>query len=245
MTGSANDISDARCNTLICEARFQKFNIFPHDYAIVMMTDKLYQMYSKTGRICRNQTISSSYLKSLLVSSENNLPADLIQLFQQSADSANVAQSVMEKIVERFESKHPNSEVEDLGLLIHVFHRPNINQSIPLLIKPNLSKELADSEVTVEEVKKFIQRNRDLQRKRELKLLQSSKNARHEQEHQQHETSIEPCISFEGYENVLRENETLRRTTDFITELLYTEPISTLDEKLDEYLQANPSLLAD
>jgi len=46
---SANDINDARCNPLICEPRVDKFKIFPQDYALVMMTDKFYQMYLKTG----------------------------------------------------------------------------------------------------------------------------------------------------------------------------------------------------
>jgi hypothetical protein len=49
---SANDINDARCNPLICEPTVYKFKIFPQDYAFVMMTDKLYQMYLKTGIHC-------------------------------------------------------------------------------------------------------------------------------------------------------------------------------------------------
>jgi hypothetical protein len=46
---SANDVNEARCNPLICEPKVDKFKIFPQDYAFVMMTDKVYQMYLQTG----------------------------------------------------------------------------------------------------------------------------------------------------------------------------------------------------
>ncbi len=46
---SANDVNEARCNPLVCEPTVDKFKIFPQDYALVMMTDKVYQMYLKTG----------------------------------------------------------------------------------------------------------------------------------------------------------------------------------------------------
>ncbi len=46
---SANDVNEARCNPLVCEPTVAKFKILPQDYALVMMTDKVYQMYLKTG----------------------------------------------------------------------------------------------------------------------------------------------------------------------------------------------------
>lgn len=46
---SANDVNEARCNPLICEPTVNKFKILPQNYALVIMTDKLYQMYLKTG----------------------------------------------------------------------------------------------------------------------------------------------------------------------------------------------------
>lgn len=46
---SANDVNEARCNPLVCEPTSFKFKISPQDYAFVMMTDKVYQMYLKTG----------------------------------------------------------------------------------------------------------------------------------------------------------------------------------------------------
>jgi len=46
---SANDVNEARCNPLVCEPTVDKFKILPQDYALVMMTDKVYQMYLKTG----------------------------------------------------------------------------------------------------------------------------------------------------------------------------------------------------
>lgn len=48
---SANDVNEARCNALICEPRVDKFAIFPQDYAFVMMTDKVYQMFLKIGNL--------------------------------------------------------------------------------------------------------------------------------------------------------------------------------------------------
>lgn len=46
---SANDVNEARVNPLVCEPTVFKFKLLPQDYALVMMTDKVYQMYLKTG----------------------------------------------------------------------------------------------------------------------------------------------------------------------------------------------------
>jgi hypothetical protein len=46
---SANDVNEARCNPLVCEPKVNKFNINPQDYALVLMTDKVYQMFLETG----------------------------------------------------------------------------------------------------------------------------------------------------------------------------------------------------
>ena len=47
---SANDVNEARCNPLICEPTVYNFKLMPQDYALVLMTDKVYQMYLKAGR---------------------------------------------------------------------------------------------------------------------------------------------------------------------------------------------------
>lgn len=46
---SANDVNEARCSALVCEPKTVKFKKMAQDYALVMMTDKFYQMYLKTG----------------------------------------------------------------------------------------------------------------------------------------------------------------------------------------------------
>ncbi len=46
---SANDVNEARCNPLVCEPTVDKFKILPQDYALVMMTNKVYEMYLKAG----------------------------------------------------------------------------------------------------------------------------------------------------------------------------------------------------
>lgn len=47
---SANDVNEARCNPLICEPTVYNFKLMPQDYALILMTDKVYQMYLKAGR---------------------------------------------------------------------------------------------------------------------------------------------------------------------------------------------------
>ena len=46
---AANDVNEARCNALVCEPKLEKFRLCSQDYAFVMMTDKVYEMYLKTG----------------------------------------------------------------------------------------------------------------------------------------------------------------------------------------------------
>ncbi len=42
-------MNEARCNPLVCEPTVDKFKILPQDYALVIMTDKVYQMCLKSG----------------------------------------------------------------------------------------------------------------------------------------------------------------------------------------------------
>jgi hypothetical protein len=131
-----------------------------------------------------------------------------------------------------------------MGLLIHFFlHPKNINQSPVLPIRPSSTRRI-DGEVIVDEVKKFIHKNNEIQQKRE-RNRNSSINFGHKRENQSHNSTIEPFVRFDTYEKLLNENEELRQANNFITELLYTQSTSTLDEKLTEYLKEHPSLKCD
>ena len=135
--------------------------------------------------------------------------------------------------------------MQDMGLLIHFFLQPkNANQSSPLTIKPNQIRRTFTSEVTVDEVRKFINKNKEIQQKRE-KDRNSSSNYEHKREIQSHSSTIEPFVRFDVYEKLLNDNEELRQADDFITKLLYSQSTSIIDEKLTEYLKEHPSLNCD
>jgi hypothetical protein len=142
-------------------------------------------------------------------------------------------------------TSNENSDCQDMGLLIHFFQHPkNVNQPSLLSIKPNSTRRVVDGEVTVDEVKKFINKHNEMQRKRE-KNRNSSAIYGHKRETQLHTSTIEPFVRFDAYEKLLNDNEELRQANMFITDLLYTQSTSTLDEKLTEYLKEHPSLKCD
>ncbi|CAF4002284.1 unnamed protein product, partial [Rotaria sp. Silwood1] len=165
---SANDVNEARCNALICEPRFDKFKLFPQDFAFVMMTDKLYKMYLKTGI------------------SEQDIPNDFIGLLNESISTANPAQRIVDKIEDRLQKPNDgiNEDIalQDMGLLIHFFQHPkNINQPPQFVITPNTVRRTVDGEVTVDEVKNFITKQNDIQQKRE-RNRNSSRSDKHKRE---------------------------------------------------------------
>ncbi|CAF2319938.1 unnamed protein product [Rotaria sp. Silwood2] len=228
---SANDVNEARCSALVCEPRFDKFRISPQDFAFVMMTDKLYEMYLKTGI------------------SEHDIPTDFIDLLRESISAVNPAQDILIKIEERFQktnnSVNEDITLQDMGLLIHFFHQPkNVSQPSPFSIKPNTMRRIVDGEVTVDEVKKFITKHNEIQQKRERNRNASRSNG-HRRENQTHNGSIEPFVRFDIYENLLKDNEELCQADRSITDLLYQQSTSAMDEKLTEFLKEHPSLKCD
>ncbi|CAF1236940.1 unnamed protein product [Rotaria sordida] len=228
---SANDVNEARCNALVCEPRLEKFRISPQDYALVMMTDKLYEMYLKTGI------------------SEEEIPTDFIALLYESIKTVNPAQRILTTIEERLQKMNDciNEDIalQDMGLLIHFFHQPkNINQNPQLSIKPNTIRRIVDGEVTVDEVKNFIIKHNEIQQKRE-KNRNASRTTGHKRENQTHSSTIEPFVRFDVYERLLNDNEELRQADKFITDLLYTQSTSAMDEKLTEFLKEHPTLKCD
>lgn len=142
-------------------------------------------------------------------------------------------------------STNDDIDMQDMGLLIHFFLQPkNINQSSSLSIKPNQVRRTFPGEVTVDEVRKFINKHKEIQQRRENNR-NSSNNYRHQRETQSHTSEIEPFVRFDVYEKLLNDNEDLRQGDKFITDLLYNESTSMLDEKLTEYLKQYPSLKCD
>jgi hypothetical protein len=142
-------------------------------------------------------------------------------------------------------STNDDIDMQDMGLLMHFFLQPkNANQSSPLSIKPNQIRRTFVSEVTVDEVRNFINKNKEIQQKRE-KNRDSLSNYGHKREVQSHSSTIEPFVRFDVYEKLLNDNEELHQANDFITDLLYTQSTSIIDEKLTEYLKEHPSLKCD
>ncbi|CAF1146076.1 unnamed protein product [Adineta steineri] len=229
---SANDVNEARCNPLICEPTVYKCKLLPTDYALVMMTDKFYKMYLKTGI------------------PENEIPSDFIRLFRESIKSPDPAEYILRTVEQSFQSENnsvnDDSDMQDMGLIIHFFHQPkNATQSsTSLSVKPNHIRRVFNGEVTVDEVRKFINKNNEIQEKRE-KNRNSSTNYGHQREVQSHSNSIEPFVRFDVYEKLLKDNEELHQANDLITELLYTQSTSMIDEKLTEFLREHPSLKCD
>lgn len=132
-----------------------------------------------------------------------------------------------------------------MGLLIHFFQHPkNATGPSTIAVKPNSTRRIVDGEVTVDEVKKFINKHNEVQQKRE-KNRNSSIIYGHKRETQSHNNTIEPFVRFDFYEDLLKDNEELHKTNNFITDLLYTQSTSTLDEKLTEFLKDYPSLKCD
>jgi hypothetical protein len=141
-------------------------------------------------------------------------------------------------------SSNKDIDFQDMGLLIHFFHHPkNINQSPPLPIKSSSTRQIS-GEVIVDEVKKFIHKNNEIQQKRE-RNRNSSTSFGHKREEQSHSSSIDAFVRFDVYEKLLNDNEELRQANNFITDLLYTQSTSAIDEKLTEYLKEHPSLKCD
>ena len=135
------------------------------------------------------------------------------------------------------------SDCQDLGLLIHYFQHPKTaNQSAPSM-KSNIRRPVV-GEVTVDEVKTFIKKHKEIQQKREQNR-NSSAFCGHQVEQQLHTSTIEPFVRFDVYEKLLNDNQELNEANAFITKLLYTQSTSLLDEKLTEYLKDHPSLKCD
>lgn len=162
-------------------------------------------------------------------------------------DSPNLPQSILETIAQSFrqynEDSDENLDLEGMALLIHFFQQPkNINQ--PSAFMKSDIRRVIDGEVTVDEVKKFIQKHREMQQRQERKR-NSSAVFGHQREEQSHNATLEPFVRFDAYEKSLNENEELRQANAFITDLLYTESTSVLEERLTEYLNQHPSLQCD
>jgi hypothetical protein len=222
-------VNEARCNPLICEPTVKRLKIFPQDYALVLMTDKVYQMYLKIGI------------------PEHEIPSHFLGVLRKSDEVLNPAQHILDKIENEFqkvnENANENLDCEDMGLLIHFFQHPKNANQPGTSIKSNI-RRVVDGEVTVDEVKKFIQKYNEIQRKREQKRNSSALYG-HQREVQSHTSTIEPFVRFDVYEKLLNDNDELRQANNFITDLLYSQSTSLLEEKLTEYLKEHPSLNCD
>jgi hypothetical protein len=178
---------------------------------------------------------------------EHEIPSNFLRLLGDSANTPNLAQSILDTIDDRFQSVNSSSpdeaDFQDMGLLIHFFHNPmNIKISPPLPIKPNVMRRIVDGEVTVDEVKRFIIKHNEIQQIRDSKNRHSSMNNSHQRENQLHTSTIEPFVRFDVYEKLSKDNEELSQADAFITKLLYTEPTSVIDKKLADYLKEHSSL---
>ncbi|CAF3350501.1 unnamed protein product [Rotaria sp. Silwood1] len=90
----------------------------------------------------------------------------------------------------------------------------------------------------------MIASDNDIQQKRE-RNRNSSRSDKHKRENQTHSSTIEPFVRFDVYEKLLNDNDELRQANKFITDLLYTQSTSAMDEELTEFLKKNPSLKCD
>lgn len=227
--GLANDVNEARCNPLICEPVTDKFKILPQDYAFVMMTDKVYQMYLRLGI------------------AEEDIPSEIVQVLQKSETVLNPAQHILEKIELDLQEKITDTteeiDLQEMGILIHFFQHPKGALQTSSGTKSNI-KRAAVGEVTVDEVKTFVKKHKESQQKREQNR-NSSAVFGHKLETQTHTNTIEPFVHFDVYEKLLNDNQELCQANDFITDLLYTQSTSVLDEKLTEFLKDHPSLMCE
>lgn len=247
---SANDVNEARCNPLICEPTVFKFKILPPDYALVLMTDKLYQMYLKAGG---DALARASFLLhfSLSVGTEEDIPKDLLELIRESINlPTDCAEHILSMIERRFSAQNPSTQddldMQQMGLLIHFFHQPksSTQAAASLPTKINHSRRAIVGEVTVEEVRNFIKEHNEMRQRRE-QSLHSASNFAHKRETQSHNNSIEPFVRFDVYEKLLREKPELREANDLITELLYTQSTTMIEQSLNDFLNAHPSLKCD
>lgn len=132
-----------------------------------------------------------------------------------------------------------------MGLLIHFFyHAKTSNQSSPLSVRPNTTRILVEGEIAIDEVKNYIIKNNEMQEKREKNRSLSRSNG-HTREIQTHNKTVEPFVRFNDYEQLLNEKEELLEADNFITDLLYSQSASVMDEKLTEYLKLHSSLKYD
>ena len=176
------------------------------------------------------------------------MPTQFLALLHQSIDSVNPAQSILDTTEQKFQDRHCSSTgaptFQEIGLLIHFFHNPMSNtHQHPLPSKLNSPRRPAEGEVTVEEVRKFIVKNNEMQQKRDWKTRGSAVNNRHQLERQSHKGSVKSFVKFDAYDTSMNEREDFRHANQFITELLYTQPVSVFEEQLKEYLREHPSLV--
>lgn len=164
-------------------------------------------------------------------------------------DKDNIAQRILYKIEDRLPKMdgvdHDNIFNQDMGLLIHFFQHPrNVSPSSPFSLRPNICGLICDDEVTVEKVKAFVNEHNAKQQKREKKR-NSSIYSGHVPEKQTSTGTIEPFVRFDVYEKLLNDNPELCQADNFITKLLYSEAISSMEDKLDQYIREHPSLKWD
>lgn len=206
-----------------------RFKIFPQDYALVTMTDKVYQMYVKLGI------------------PEEEIPLHLCETLTKLENILNPAQHILDKLELELQEKNMDSteeiDLQDMGILIHFFQHPKNASQGSGSTKLNVKRAVV-GEVTVDEVKTFIKKHKENQQKREQNRNSSALYG-HKQEKQKYTSTIEPFVRFDVYEKLLDDNPELKQANDFITELLYTQSTSLLEEKLTDYLQTHPSLKWD
>lgn len=131
-----------------------------------------------------------------------------------------------------------------MALLIHFFQHPKNANQFSTAVKSNI-RRVVPGEVTVDEVKKFIQKHNETQQRRERQRNASAVFGHQFETQTHHGNTMEPFVRFDVYEKLLNENEELRQANTFVTDLLYTQSTSVLEEKLDQYLNEHPSLKCD
>ena len=160
-------------------------------------------------------------------------------------DSNNPAEEILDQIEERYNErqKQCGSKIvfEEIGLLIHFFQHRSTTSSVSASLPRKLDRirRPTDSEVSVDEIALFVEKNRELQRIRESKLNDSSINDRHHVEKQLQKQQIEPFVQFNTYMELLDKNEQFRKANDFVTGLLYNQPTHVLESQLNEFLETH------
>ncbi|CAF0729484.1 unnamed protein product [Didymodactylos carnosus] len=227
-TVTANDLTECKCNPLSCEPAYCEIPFNSKDYALVILTDNIYQMYLKTG-IC-----------------EDDIPKDIIRLMTEKKNSMNSAEIILSELETKYyrqmsddtvdsdhELQQPHFDYQHMGMLIHYFYHPEASSAVGnSTTTTNIPKSIQlrpdDGEITFSEINKFIATHDELQKQRIQKTDLQRSNSKHEYEVHLQNGTIESYVNFDKYEKLLSDNPDLNQTIKTITALLEHEGPETL-----------------